>query len=192
MTGLRRLAGVGMLALAPAVLLAGCSKSSPEGGNAANPDTGPKTIEQVQKEASKIDRPKPGRYEQIVEIKSVEMPGAPKELAEQMKKALTKTAPSTYCLTQEQADKGWRDMFREGGPAKSCTYKRFDVSGGRIDAQMECSTNGEGKATMTMSGTVGPTGSEVNMDMASSGGQGPMSGLNMKMHMKTTRVGDCN
>jgi len=181
-----------MLALAPAVLLAGCSKSSPEGGNAANPDTGPKTIEQVQKEASKIEHPLPGQYEQTVEVLDVEMPGAPAGMADRMKQAMAKTAPKTYCLTKEQSEKGFRDMFKEGGPAKSCTYKRFDVTGGRIDAQMECSTAGDGKATMTMSGTVGPNGSDVNMDMDANGGPGPMQGLKMKMHMKTTRVGDCN
>lgn len=182
-----RLTMTAMVGLA-ALALAGCGSKDNDGK--------PKSLDEVKQEAAKLVRPLPGQYKQVTEIQSLEMPGVPKEVAEQMRSAVKKSQEGTFCLTKADADKGFKDMFNDVGKGNQCSYSRFDVDGGKLDAQMECQTPQQGnqprqKAVMKMSGTLTEQGSDVTVDMDTAGGPPPMGTMKMKMHMTTTRLGDC-
>jgi hypothetical protein len=153
--------------------------------------SGPKSMEQVKEEAARLERPEPGQYRQVIEITRLEVPGLPAEAAEQMKAAMTVAQENKFCLTSEDAEKGFRDMFDDIGKGSQCTYSRFDVDGGRLDAQMDCKSPSEGTAVMKINGTVTSDGSDVVVAMDAEGGQEPMGNMKMTMHMTTERVGDC-
>lgn len=154
-------------------------------------DTGPKTMDQAKEEAAKLERPKPGLYTQAMTVTKFEIPGAPPEMAEAMKGAMAKAQEHQFCLTAEMAEKGFRDMFDKVGGQGECKYDRFDVSGGKIDAVLQCANAAEGKGTITMAGTVGEEGSDVNVTVAQQGGKAPMANANIAMHLVSKRIGDC-
>jgi hypothetical protein len=180
------MAVAGPLALALALTLGACgSKDSKDGA--------PKTAKEVRAEAAKLVKPQPGEYHQVMQIESLDVPGMPKEAAEQVKGMMKAAQEGTFCLTKADADRGFRDMFNEVGKGKGnqCTYSKFDVDGGTLDAQMECQSQQQGKATMKMTGTVTEKGSDVTVAMDTTGGPPPMGTMKMTMHMTTTRLGDC-
>jgi len=156
-----------------------------------NPDTGPKTMEEAQEEASKLGRPKPGQYKQTMTVTEFEVPGAPPEVAEQFKQALGQGQETSFCLTQDMADKGFKDMFHEIGKGGECAYDRFDVSGGRLDAVLHCQSEAEGKADFALSGEVGPEGSVIAIHIDSENPNSPVPKTKIGMQMVSQRLGDC-
>ncbi|MDE8650185.1 DUF3617 domain-containing protein [Novosphingobium album (ex Liu et al. 2023)] len=165
-------------------LLAGC-------GSKENADTGPKTMEQAKQEASKLDRPEAGQYKQTIEITRFEIPGMPKEQADQMKGMMQNAQVQEFCLTPAQAEQGFKDMFDKVGEGGECKYSRFDVSGGRIDAKMDCASKEQGTATFLLAGTVGPKGTDITVDVDQNNPKSPMGTAKIGMHMKTERTGEC-
>lgn len=171
--------------------IAGALLSLAACGSKQEASTGPKSMEDVKQEAAQLDRPEPGQYQQSIEITRFEVPGMPPEAADQMKQMMTAKQDTTICLTKADTERGYRDMFKDMGKGDECSYSRFDVDGGRIDAQMDCKSAQEGSATIKISGTVAPSGSDVTVAMDMQGGQQPMGSMKMTMHMTTRRVGDC-
>ena len=169
-------------ALAFATLpLAGCG----------NPDTGPKSIEEAQEEAAKLDRPRPGQYKQTMTVTRFEVPNAPPEMAEQFKAALGQGHDTQFCLTEDMAQQGFKDMFREIGKDGECAYERFDVAGNKLDAVLNCESAAEGKGRITLSGTVGPEGSVVEVNIDSDNPNSPVGKTRIGMQMVSERLGDC-
>lgn len=169
-----------------ALSLAACGSKEP-----AEPAE-PSSMAQVRQEAAELQRPLPGQYRQTTELKGIDVPGMPKEAADRMMEMMQKAQVREFCLTAEEADKGFRDMFENvGRDDGECTYSRFDVNGGTLDARMECKTPGGGTGMITLAGNIGETGSDVTMSMDVRGGSEPMGNMKMKMRMKTERLGDC-
>lgn len=178
-----RAAKVSMVFLA--LVLSACgAKQQDKGGES-------KSMEEVKQEAAQLQRPQPGKYTQKVEITKMDVPGMPSEAAEQMKTMMAKAQVQTFCLTQAEADKGYRDMFDDIGKGRECTWSRFEVDGGRLDAQMQCKSGDQGQVAIQLAGTVTARGSDVTAKMAMSGSAAPAGAMNMAMHMTTLRVGDC-
>ena len=74
------------------------------------------------------------------------------------------------------------------GQNGECSYERFNLDGGKMDAVMVCKTP-EGSARMEMTGTATPTSSDFTAKMAMDlGGQGNAT---MTFAAKHERVGDC-
>ncbi|WP_245656161.1 DUF3617 domain-containing protein [Novosphingobium naphthalenivorans] len=178
--------------LAAAMLsLAGCGSKQEAPGESAAPAGETKSAQDVAHEAAKLDRPKPGAYKQTIEILDMEIPGLPREAASQMKAMTGKPQVQTICITDADTDKGYKEMLQNVGKGGDCTYSKFDVAGGRLDAQMHCTTEEQGEATMTMNGTVSETGSDVTVSMDVTGGKESAGAMKMKMHLTTERIGDC-
>ena len=76
------------------------------------------------------------------------------------------------------------------GRSKNCRYDHFTMSGGKIDAQMNCAAGDGGTMSMTMNGSYSTDSYEATMAMTSSG-NGKMSGMKMKSHTESHRVGAC-
>ncbi len=180
---MKRMATVSMVFLALALAACGSKEQNKAGES--------KSIEEVKQEAAQLQRPKPGQYTQKVEITKMDVPGMPSEAAEQMKAMMAKGQVNSFCLTQEEADKGYRDMFDNIGKGKECTYSRFDVDGGKLDAQMECKSGDQGRTVIQLAGTVTDQKSDVTVNVDASGGPAPTGEMKMTMHMTTQRVGDC-
>lgn len=180
MNGMNHLVHKAMVVAAMALPLAGCGS-----------DNGPKTAEEVKQEAAQIAQPTPGEYRNKIEITRLDVPGMPPEAAEQMKAMMKAAQENTVCLTKAQTDKGFKDMFKDIGKGDQCTYTKFEVDGGKLDAQMDCNSAQGAKSTMKMNGTVSSTGSDVTVMMDTSGGPPPMSEMKMTMHAVSERIGEC-
>jgi len=181
-------AGLGL-----ALALSACGSKEDKAGDAAasSEEGASKSVGELQAEAGKLERPEPGKYKQTVEILQMEMPGLPKEAQDQMARMQPKTQVSEICLTEKDTEQGFKDMFKDLGKGGDCTYDKFNVSGGSLDARMTCQIPQQGKAVMTVNGAASKTGSDVTVAMDMSGGPSPMGNMKMKMHMTTERIGDC-
>jgi hypothetical protein len=175
------LLGAAALAALAALSLAGCDKA----------DKGPKTMEQAKQEAAQLERPKPGLYKQSMTITKFEIPGAPPQMAAQMQAAMSKAQEHDFCMTEQMANEGFRDMFDKVGKGGECKYDRFDVTGGKLDALLLCENQAQGKGTITLAGKVGEEGSDVTVAIDQQGGQAPMANAKIAMHLVSQRIGDC-
>lgn len=190
MTDMMRKGAIGIGLAAMLLPLAACgSKESAEDTAAASGEE--KSVEEVKREADKLIKPKPGAYKQTIEMVDMQVPGLPPEAAEQMKAMTAKVETHTICITDEDAENSFKDMFDNVGKGEECQFNRFNVVGGKLDAEMTCATPDSGQATMSMNGTVTETSSDIMVGMDMKGGEGPMANMTMKMHMTSERTGEC-
>ena len=115
------------------------------------------------------------------------MPGMPAEIAGHMKGIEGRIETQQNCLTPEEAKRPKEDFFT--GDNKNCRYDRFNMSGGKIDAVMECSESGT-VHTMTMQGNYTPDTYNMQMAMQRSG-VSEAGEMTMKMRVDARRVGQC-
>lgn len=175
-----------MLAAVAVLALSACRE---RGGTGSD---GPRSMEDVARESAGMPRPEPGLYRSQVELLSVEAPGMPPQMADQMKQAMAgKAAGNSFCLTAEEAGKGYEERVKKLASRPDCAFDRYSAEGGKLDAQLTCKGEGGMRAVMTMQGTMTPAGSDVTLGMDQSGGQMPGGGMKMKMRVKSERVGDC-
>lgn len=132
-------------------------------------------------------KPQPGQYRVTMEVLEVDIPGAPPEAVKMMRDMMGGQSHE-YCLTQEDVDKGFEEMARQSQDGE-CSFERFDMDGGDLDAKMVCTQAGQGSVTMTLTGTGSATRSDMDMLM-----EGNMTGMGKStIHMKAKheRIGDC-
>lgn len=158
--------------------------SSPPGSESGEKLSMEEVTERAQGAAIK---PEPGQYRVSMEVLEVDIPGAPPETVDMMR-GMMGGQSHEYCMTQEDVDKGFEEMARQGQD-ENCSFERFDINDGDIDAKMSCDIPGQGAMTMTMVGSATPTSSEMEMTM-----RGNMSGVGdatIKMKTEHERIGDC-
>lgn len=177
-----------VIATAATFALAACG-----GGTSADADgDGEITMAEAAASTEGMVKPQPGKYRATVEFVDVEMPGAPKQVQDMMR-GMFDRGPQTheYCLTAEEAEKGFEEMARQAREDdSSCSFEKFDADGGRIDAVMNCNAEGQGAARMTMQGTGGETSSQMTMTMDAEGPDGQTMTMTMKSSQE--RIGDCD
>lgn len=175
--------------LLPIVLLAGCgSKADIKATNASVEEVANK----VAAAQSSGDFLRAGKWQIKGSVVDVSMPGMPAAMAEQMKQR-SQTMPATeQCMTEEQVRKPGPGFFTE---VKNCRYDHFTMSGGKIDAKMNCASPG-GTQTSTMNGEY--TAETYRMEMVTSmqqvagSGAAGMQGMTMKLQAEGKRIGDCD
>ncbi len=154
-------------------------------------DKGPKTLDEAKAEAQQMERPEPGQYSQTTKFTRFDVPGAPPEMAAQIKGMMNaKGETSTYCLSKEDSEKGFEEMFKKVGDGE-CKYERFDASSSTIDAVLVCETGPGGSARLAMNGTLSKTGSTVKVDVQQKNDKSPMGNANLAMEVSSRRSGDC-
>lgn len=174
-----------VVATALCLALAACGGDPASDAESGGVVTGEEMAERV---AAADIKPQPGRYRSTVEVLEFAIPGAPPEMSEMMRGNMAKRT-SEYCLTQEEADRGFEKMARQSQEGSDCKVEKFAVAGGDIDARMTCAVPGQGTMTMTMTGTGSPTRSDMDMTMKGDfAGQGEAS---MRMKVTNERIGDC-
>jgi hypothetical protein len=130
----------------------------------------------------------PGRWESKVTIDEMSMPGMSKEMAAQMKSAMSAASTHVSCLTPEQAQRPKEDFF--AGADRNCRYDRFSMGGGKIDAVMNCKDENSSQ-TMEMAGTY--SADVYKIAMTATGTQaGASDGMKMRMSVDAKRVGPCD
>lgn len=162
------------------LLLAACS--SGESVDAKNETP----AEVASKVAASGMLPRPGRWEGTLKLTSMDMPGMPAATREAMNKSLGAVQRQTTCLTAEQAGKMDGSFFQKAAPG--CTYEKFTMEGGKIDAVMVCPP-GAGPTRMAMNGTYGADAYDLKIS-----GSGEMTkgvAMNMAMEVSSRRIGDC-
>jgi hypothetical protein len=113
---------------------------------------------------------KPGQWEGRFTVKDIDlsgMPGAPANMKDQMKSAMSQ-ASLKYCVTPQQAANPSGEMFA-GQENKNCTYGGFEAKGGAVKGQLSCKSQG-GTMNATLSGTYAPEIYAMDMDMKMAGG----------------------
>ena len=97
-------------------------------------------------------------------------------------------ADDSACFTQEQVEKGYREMLLDLQGRDSCRFASYQLEGDALNATMVCkgdSLQPETEATIT--GTVTPTATDLRMSVAGVGnGQG-----NVGMRVVSERIGEC-
>lgn len=124
----------------------------------------------------------PGQWEIRSQVTSIDMPGAPPQMLEMMKKPHV----MRHCVTPEQAAKGPQEMLKER--KGDCRFTRYALSGGRLDSVMQCSSKERDTMTVTSKGRYAPTSYDVTSAMVMSGPRGPMK---MSTVGQGRRVGPC-
>lgn len=172
---------VSVFTLAAAMLVSGCGSSDTvEVKNESPADVAAKV-------AASGMLPRPGRWEGTLKLTSMDMPGMPAATREAMNKSLGAVQRQTTCLTAEQAGKMDGSFFQKAAPG--CTYEKFTMEGGKIDAVMVCPP-GAGPTRMAMNGTYGADAYDLKIS-----GSGEMTkgvAMNMAMEVSSRRIGDCN
>jgi hypothetical protein len=172
-----------LVPLAAALALAGCN-SKPE---VDVKDAKPGEVARAVADAGGADTfVRPGKWQTTFKLKEMTMPGMPAQMAEQMKKTMSKVESSESCLTPEQVKKPKEDFF--AGKQRNCTYDHFTMAGGTIDAEMTCKDGGA-NMNMTVKGTYSPDSYKATTTMALKGGGA--QGMTMKASIDAKRVGDC-
>ncbi len=175
-----------LLAAAISILpLSSCGGADEAGSDAAGGLSG----EEVADRASEAIRLEPGQYRATAELVSIDIPGAPAQVLDMMKQSMSgQNTTSEYCLTPEEAAKGYEEMAKNSADSQ-CNVKRFDVDGGDIDAEMTCKSAGGEDARMILAGTGTPTSSDMTMTMEMAIPQ--MGKGTMVMRAQHQRIGDC-
>jgi len=147
------------------------------------------SVEEVANSQAAAVKMKPGKWEITVETLDTKVTGAPAGAPPMPKQA---KATTETCLTQEQVDKPTAVL---GGPMQqfkdSCTYDKFAMTGGKLDAAMHCNLPGGQKVTGTTTGSFSET--EMSTETASNV-TGLPNGMGVSNRMKVTgrRVGECD
>jgi hypothetical protein len=169
------------------VLLAAC------GGDADTNEDGAVSSEEVVAEAAGAIQPQPGQYRATYEMLEFNIPGAPEAVKQQMQAQMGGSAemmePITYCLTPEQAEANGAEQMAKNMAEGNCTVSRFDVNGGAISADMQCTDAGGGTSHVVMDGQMTATGSTMTMtNQIELPGMGK---VDMKARVTSQRIGDC-
>jgi hypothetical protein len=172
-----------ILPFAVAIALAGCSKKeeAPTGGEGGGAKAAGGTAAVI---------PDAGLYQTKVELLEFSIPGMPAGMGEQMKKSMSSAMAHENCLTEGDRVDAVKKMTK-GAENGSCKYTKYDINGGKIDAQMDCDMGSGAKAGYRMTGTISTTGVDMTMEGEQSDPRMKGGATKMKMHLTSTRVGEC-
>jgi hypothetical protein len=156
----------------------------------------PVTREKVIAEAGKLAQPLPGQYETRVKLLNFSIPGLPAAQAEKIKGMMGNVGgeSSSYCLTPEEAKKGFEESVRKMGQGQGglkCDFTKFDVDGPKIAAEMNCSGQQGMQSEMKLKGTATAQSTSMHMAMTQKTAMIPGGEMNMEMELDSHRTGDC-
>jgi hypothetical protein len=159
-------------------------------------DNKPVAREEVIAEAGELAQPLPGQYETKVSLLEFSIPGLPADQADKIKGMMGNVGnqTSSYCLTAEEAKKGFEESVRKMGQGQGglkCDFNKFDVSGAKVAAEMTCSGEQGMTAEMKLDGTATARSTSMRMAMTQKAPMIPGGEMQMEMQMDSRRTGDC-
>lgn len=148
----------------------------------------------VRSELASAQKLTPGQYESSFEMARFDVPGMPAEQQRMIREMMTGAAAvrQSYCLTEEQANRGSEDMFREMANGNGeCQFDSFNVDGNDVRGALTCNAQGGATAKMTMSGTMSNNESTLTMVTDVTDTSLPQGRAQMEMRVSSRRTGDC-
>ncbi len=121
----------------------------------------------------------PGQWQFHMNITSFDMPGAPPQAVEAIKKQTT----TGRCITPAEATAGPLEMMKN---RDNCKITRQTIDKGKFDAVLVCDRP-DGTLTQTVTGNVAPTRLAINAAIERTG----QKAMKMTTVMTAERVGDC-
>ena len=120
-----------------------------------------------------------GMWEITTNVTRIGAPGMPAGAAVPM------PGPTTVrtCLTPEQAGQPGAGIFTGAGEGQGCTYESNNISGGQVQAVVQCSQGGQTMRS-TITGRFEATSFDVNQQVNA-------SGVEMESRTVGRRVGEC-
>lgn len=125
-------------------------------------------------------RIEPGLWELTTEIVDVRAPDLPREIRNNMIGPRTR---ARHCITPEQAERPSAN-FLAGQSGGECTYRDFEMRGGRMSGSMSCPG-----VEAQMRGRYGPTDYVTEMEMKSPIREGAT--MTLEVRARGNRVGEC-
>lgn len=124
-----------------------------------------------------------GLWEITTTVSRMSAPGMPAGAAMPMPPPTTVRS----CLTEQQAAQPGAGFFTGSGEGQGCTYESNAISGGRIQAAVQCTQQGSTMRS-TMTGSFSATSFDIAQQVRTSA-----QGMAMEMESRTVgrRVGDC-
>jgi hypothetical protein len=171
-----------VLPLAAIVGLAACSSSPTVTADNASS----KEVAQKVAAAGDLQTISPGRWEGVVHVTQMTMPGLPPE-AQAKLAAARGDQKVVSCVTAEDVKASKAAMFGEMGD--NCKYDHFAMGGGKVDGTATCD-NGGAKTKTTISGTFSSDTYHIAIRSESTGKEA-MANMTMEMSADAKRVGEC-
>jgi len=149
------------------------------------------SMEEVAKQSAAADTKtaaQPGQWENSFQLVALEPGGIPEPYASKMKEEVGKPAKTeTSCRKAEDIKP--IDLSKLSPMQRGCTFPKYYVTGGKVDAVMECDTPA-GKSRMTITGTQAKTSYDLTMTQRQTApGQTKESSMTVRMTGK--RLGEC-
>ncbi len=170
-----------VLVAAAAALVAGCSGSE----NADADGNGEVSMAEAAKAAEAQGlKPEPGQYKTTVTMTEIAIPGMPPEMKGHGA-GMARTIE--YCVNEKDVEGGYEQMLKQGQNGE-CSFEKFSLAGGTINAVMVCQTP-QGSTRMMMNGSATPTTSDYTASMTMNldgAGEGTMTFTG-----RSERIGDC-
>lgn len=173
---------VTVLPLGTIAMLAACNSSPTVTANNATPQE----VQQKVAAAGNIQMISPGRWEGVVHVSEMKMPGLPPEAQARLASARG-DQKIVNCVTPEDVKASKASLF--GGMNKECKYDHFALGDGKVDGTATCATGG-GTMKTTISGTF--SSDTYHLDMRAEG-TGPKASdtISMASSIDAKRVGEC-
>lgn len=177
-----------LLMAAPVPLLASACGQADKG---AADDRGAATAAAAAAELKQIE---PGEYENNISITKFEIPGLPPQMMAEVRRQMEQTMAvrNRACVTAEEAAAGREERMRKlVERSGDCRVERMDVDGEQLAGRMVCRSSNGATGTMTFTGTMGATSSDmvIATEMTDPGQPGVSAKIDMRVVSR--RVGDC-
>ncbi|WP_066801119.1 DUF3617 domain-containing protein [Sphingomonas soli] len=130
----------------------------------------------------------PGQWHTELRIDSADLAGLSEaDRAKQMEAIKGQEKSATGCRTAEDLKPFDIDNLEQ--VAGSCTFPRYNQSGGKLDIEVHCG-EGAAKSVLVATGTMSKTGYDVTIRQTT-GTQGTAGYLGLVLHAKGDRTGNC-
>lgn len=180
-----------LLTMALGAALTGCNKGpSTEESARATGDIRLEnaSAEEVIKQAAAAqgkNQIQPGEWENSVQVVAMEMPGLPEAFRKKMEDETKAPTVKKECKTA--ADAKAVDFAKLAPVAQGCTFAKYVLSGGKVEADMVCK-GPMGAVAMTINGTQSPTSYDMTMTQTL---DGPKGKAKTTIRASGKRLGDC-
>jgi hypothetical protein len=170
------------IGIAGALALAACSGGN-DGGD-ANEAAGNKAAASGGGSAGVTMQP--GQWEMTATVTRMTVPGMPAG----MNAPLPQPSTTQNCLTAEEVAQANANFINESaGGNEGCTSENSSMSGGRIQATIQCNRP-EGQVRMTMAGQYTATTLEMTQQLRTNA-QGNNQNVELDSRVTGRRIGDC-
>lgn len=149
------------------------------------------SMEEVAKQtlaAGEKTRSDPGQWENSYQLLALDITGVPENVAGPMKAELGKP-PKVVSLCKKAEDSQAIDITKLSPMQRGCTFPKYVMAGGKIDAKMECQ-GPYGAVRMTIAGTQSKTAYDVTIEQTQQMPGQPKESR-MKIRLTGKRTGDC-